>query len=146
MNYNLVDILLVEDNDQDAELTIHELKKHNVGNTLFRVSNGEEALEFIFATGKFDGQRNIEHSLKLILLDIKMPGIDGIEVLKSIKSNKVTKNSPVVILTSSNQDPVIRQCYDLGANSYIVKPVRFEDFTRAIMDLGNYWLVLNQPG
>lgn len=144
MNLNLTDILLVEDNDHDAELTIYELRKHNVGNNLLRLSDGEEALEFIFATGKFSGQRGVENLLKLILLDIKMPKTDGIEVLARIKSDIRTKLTPVVILTSSNQDPDIRRCYDLGANSYIVKPVRFEDFTRAIMNLGSYWLLLNQ--
>jgi len=145
MNYNLVDILLVEDNDYDAELTIHELKKNNLANNLFHVRDGEEALDFIFAMGKYTGLRAIESSPKLILLDIKMPKIDGIEVLEKIKLNAQTKKTPVVILTSSKEDPDIQRCYDLGANSYIVKPVNFESFAQAIMNLGFYWLLLNHP-
>jgi two-component system response regulator len=145
MNHNLVDILLVEDNADDAELTIHALKKHHMGNNLFHVSDGEEALDFIFATGKFKGQREIENSPKLILLDIKMPKVDGIEVLEKIKSDERTKQTPVVMLTSSKEDPDIKRCYTLGANSYIVKPVNFESFAQAIMNLGFYWLLLNQP-
>ena len=145
MNYNLVDILLVEDNDYDAELTVHELKKNNLANNLFHVRDGEEALEFIFATGKFTGLRNVESSPKLILLDIKMPKVDGIEVLEKIKGDSLTKNTPVVILTSSKEDPDIQRCYNLGANSYIVKPVNFESFAEAIRNLGFYWLLLNHP-
>lgn len=144
MNHNPIDILLVEDNLDDAELTIHALKKYNMGNNLFHASDGEEALEFIFATGKFAGQREIENSPKLILLDIKMPKVDGFEVLEKIKSDIRTKKTPVVILTSSKEDPDILRCYDLGANSYIVKPVGFESFAQAIMNLGFYWLLLNQ--
>jgi two-component system response regulator len=145
MNHNLVDILLVEDNADDAELTIHSLKKHHMGNNLFHVSDGEEALDFIFATGKFKGQREIENSPKLVLLDIKMPKVDGIEVLEKIKSDERTKQTPVVMLTSSKEDPDIKRSYALGANSYIVKPVNFESFAQAIMNLGFYWLLLNQP-
>lgn len=145
MKYDSVEILLVEDNFDDAELTIAELKKHNMANNLIHVADGEEALEFIFATGKYAGQRTIESSPKLILLDIKMPKVDGIEVLEKIKSDKRTKRIPVVILTSSKEDPDIRKCYNLGANSYIVKPVGFDGFAKAIMNLGFYWLLLNQP-
>jgi two-component system response regulator len=145
MNHNLVDILLVEDNADDAELTIHALKKHNMGNNLFHVSDGEEALDFIFARGKFSGQREVENSPKLVLLDIKMPKVDGIEVLERIKNDERTKKTPVVMLTSSKEDPDIKRCYNLGANSYIVKPVNFESFAQAIMNLGFYWLLLNQP-
>jgi len=144
MNCNMVDILLVEDNENDAELTIAELKKHHMGNNLIHVADGEEALEFIFATGKYEGKREVEQSPKLILLDIKMPKVDGIEVLAKIKSDDRTKRIPVVILTSSKEDPDVRQCYELGANSYIVKPVNFENFAQAIMNLGFYWLLLNQ--
>jgi len=145
MNHNLIDILLVEDNSDDAELTIHALKKHNMGNNLFHVTDGEEALEFIFATGQYAGKREVENAPKLVLLDIKMPKVNGIEVLQIIKSDPRTKNTPVVILTSSKEDPDIKQCYDLGANSYIVKPVNFDGFAKAIMNLGFYWLLLNQP-
>lgn len=145
MDPNSVDILLVEDNMEDAELTIRELKKHHMANKLFHVSDGEEALDFIFATGKFNGKRDILNRPKLILLDIQMPKINGIEVLKKIKEESTSKLTPVVILTSSKEDPDIKKCYSLGANSYIVKPVNFERFSEAIRNLGFYWLLLNQP-
>jgi len=145
MNSSPVDLLLVEDDSDDAELTIRELKKHNMANNLFHVRNGEEAIEFIFATGKFAGTRNILQAPKLILLDIQMPKVNGIEVLERIKSDERTKSTPVVILTSSKEDPDIQRCYALGANSYIVKPVNFEGFAEAIKNLGFYWLLLNQP-
>jgi two-component system, response regulator len=145
MNHNSVDLLLVEDNNSDAELTIRELKKHNLANNLFHVRDGEEALDFIFATGKFAGLRDISHPPKIILLDIQMPKIDGIQVLERVRSDERTKATPVVILTSSKEDPDIQKCYALGANSYIVKPVNFESFAQAIKNLGFYWLLLNQP-
>jgi two-component system response regulator len=145
MNHNSVEVLLVEDNLNDAELTIRELKKHNMANKLVHVKDGEEALDFIFATGKFSGIRNIAYPPKVILLDIQMPKINGIEVLQKIKSDPQTRITPVVILTSSKEDPDIQKCYDLGANSYIVKPVNFEGFAEAIRNLGFYWLLLNQP-
>ncbi|HMI79976.1 MAG TPA: response regulator [Ferruginibacter sp.] len=145
MNSSPVDLLLVEDDSDDAELTIRELKKHKMANNLFHVKNGEEAIEFIFATGKFAGTRNVLQSPKLILLDIQMPKVNGIEVLQKIKSDERTRATPVVILTSSKEDPDIQRCYSLGANSYIVKPVNFEGFAEAIKNLGFYWLLLNQP-
>src|SRR5882757_3189809 len=145
MNHNSVEVLLVEDNRNDAELTIRELKKHNLANNLFHVKDGEEALEFIFATGKYAGTRITEHPPKLILLDIQMPKVNGIEVLQKIKSDERTKTTPVVMLTSSKEDPDIQKCYSLGANSYIVKPVNFEGFADAIKNLGFYWLLINQP-
>jgi CheY-like chemotaxis protein len=145
MNSNLVDLLLVEDDKDDAELTIRELKKHKMANNLFHVRNGEEAIDFIFATGPFADTRSILHPPKLVLLDIQMPKINGIEVLEKIKSDERTKSTPVVILTSSKEDPDVQKCYSLGANSYIVKPVNFEGFADAIKNLGFYWLLLNQP-
>ena len=145
MNLNTVDLLLVEDNSNDAELTLRELKKHNLANNFFHVKDGAEALEFIFATGEFSGRRSMDNSPKLILLDIQMPKVNGIEVLQKIKSDERTKNTPVVILTSSKEDPDIKKCYELGANSYIVKPVNFERFAESIKNLGFYWLLLNQP-
>ena len=145
MNHNSVDILLVEDNPDDAELTIRELKKHNLANNLFHVSDGEEALEFIFATGRYANTRDLDIAPKLILLDIQMPKVNGIEVLEKIKSNELIKSIPVVMLTSSKEDPDIKKCYALGANSYIVKPVNFEGFAESIKNLGYYWLLLNQP-
>lgn len=144
MNPDTVEILLVEDNAGDAELTIRELKKHNMANNLVHLPNGAEALEFIFASGKYAGTRDIHHSPKLILLDIQMPKVNGTEVLKQIKTDPRTKTIPVVILTSSKQSPDIQVCYDLGANSYIVKPVNFEGFAQAIKNLGFYWILLNQ--
>ena len=144
MNYNLVDILLVEDNPDDAELTIRELKKHNMAHNLVHVKDGEEALDFIFCTGKYKGSREIEYLPRLMLLDIQMPKVNGIEVLEKIKSNPITKMIPIVVLTSSNESPDIKKCYNLGANSYIVKPVNFDGFTQAIKNIGTYWIVLNQ--
>lgn len=143
-NHNSIEILLVEDNRNDAELTIRELKKHNMANSLFHVKDGEEALEFIFATGRYASSRDMQSAPKVILLDIQMPKVNGIEVLQKIKSDERTRAIPVVILTSSKEDPDVKKCYSLGANSYIVKPVNFEGFAEAIRNLGFYWLLLNQ--
>jgi CheY-like chemotaxis protein len=145
MKQNSVDILLVEDNVHDAELTIRHLKKNNMANNLFHVSDGGEALDFIFSTGKFAGQRDLMKRPKIILLDIQMPKVSGIEVLQKIKEHPSTRSIPVIILTSSKENPDIQKCYALGANSYIVKPVNFESFAEAIKNLGFYWLLLNQP-
>ena len=145
MNFNAIDILLVEDNIDDAELAIRELKKARATSNIIHVKDGEEALDFIFALGKYTGQRDIQHFPKVILLDIQMPKVNGIEVLEKIKADERTKKIPVVILTSSNQSPDIKKCYSLGVNSYIVKPVNFEAYTRAVKELGLYWLLLNQP-
>ncbi|RXK58167.1 response regulator [Lacibacter luteus] len=139
-----VEILLVEDNIDDAELTIREMKKHNLANELFHVKDGAEAVDYIFGKGAFNG-RIIEQRPKLILLDIQMPKLNGIEVLEAIKTDERTKTIPVVMLTSSKEDPDIKRCYELGANSYIVKPVNFEAFTAAIKTLHYYWLLLNEP-
>lgn len=140
-----VDILLVEDSMNDAELAIRELKKNNLANNLFHVKDGEEAIDFIFATGKYAETRDVAYPPKVVLLDIQLPKINGIEVLEKIKSDERTKHVPVVMLTSSKEDPDIKKCYALGANSYIVKPVNFEGFAEAIKNLGFYWLLLNQP-
>jgi CheY-like chemotaxis protein len=145
MNLNTLDLLLVEDNMSDAELTIRELNKHNFANQLYHVKDGEEALEFIFATGKFAGIRDATNPPRLILLDIQMPKVNGFEVLQKIRADDRTSITPVVILTSSKEDPDIKACYKLGANSYIVKPVNFEGFAESIRSLGFYWLLLNQP-
>lgn len=138
-----VEILLIEDNPSDAEMTIRALRKNNIANHLVHLKDGEEALSFIFGTGSYEG-RNTNNLPKVILLDLKMPKVDGIEVLKRIKVDEKTKLIPVVVLTSSNEDPDINTCYKLGANSYIVKPVGFENFTKAIAELGMYWLLLNK--
>jgi two-component system response regulator len=145
MNTNTVEVLLVEDNMSDAELTIRELKKHHMANNLVHVINGEEALDFVFATGKFTEMRVSKINPKLILLDIQMPKVNGLEVLERIKSDAKTKTIPVVILTSSKEHLDIEKCYNLGANSYIVKPVNFENFSEAIKNIGFYWLLVNQP-
>ena len=144
MNYNSVEVLLVEDNMEDAEMTIRELKRNNMANNLFHVKDGEEALEFIFAEGKYADSRDLLYKPKVILLDIQMPKVNGIEVLQKVKADLRTSSTPVVILTSSKEDPDIQRCYKLGANSYLVKPVNFEGFAAAIRHLGFYWLLLNQ--
>lgn len=145
MTQSKVDLLLVEDNPNDAELAIRQLKKNNLANNLFHVKDGEEALEFIFATGRYAVQNDQIKHPRIVLLDIQMPKVSGIEVLQKMKDDPRTKSIPVVILTSSKEDPDIQKCYALGANSYIVKPVNFESFAEAIKNLGFYWLLLNQP-
>ena len=139
-----VEILLVEDNIHDAEMTIRSLKKVNLANNLFHVKDGEEALEFIFAQCKFAG-RDLVNAPKVILLDIKMPKVDGIEVLRRIKADEATRCIPVVIMTSSKEELDIVSSYELGVNSYVVKPVDFEGFAKAVSELGLYWLITNQP-
>jgi len=143
MNDNKVEVLLVEDNPHDAEMTIRSLKKVNLANRLIHLKDGKEALDFIFAKGAFS-DRQIENKPKVILLDIKMPKIDGIEVLRQIKANEITKTIPVVIMTSSKQEQDIITSYNLGVNSYVVKPVDFESFAKAVSELGLYWLITNQ--
>lgn len=142
-NSQQVEILLVEDNMDDAEMTIRALRKKNLSNRLTHLTDGEEALDFLFGRGKFK-ERDINLKPKLILLDLKMPKIDGMEVLEKVKSHSETKKIPVVVLTSSKEDPDLRKCYELGANSYIVKPVEFESFVNAVSELGLYWMLLNQ--
>ena len=137
-----VEILLVEDNLNDAEMTIRALKK-SVTQKIFHLKDGAAALDYFSGKGQFEG-RNLNNKPKVILLDLKMPKVDGIEVLEKIKSNESTKKIPVVVLTSSNQDPDIEKCYLLGANSYIVKPVDFESFHKVVSELGLYWVVNNQ--
>ncbi len=141
--YNEVEIVLVEDNPNDAELTIRALKKINLANNLIHLKDGAEALDFIFARGIYS-QRNVENIPKVILLDIKMPKVDGIEVLRQIKGNDLTKRIPVVIMTSSKEQKDIFNSYNLGVNSYVVKPVDFESFAKAVSELGLYWVLLNQ--
>ncbi len=138
-----VEILIVEDNIDDANLTIRSLKKSNITNHLYHVKDGAEALDFVFARGAY-ASRTTETQPKLILLDIKMPKVTGIEVLEQIKADSTTRSIPVVVLTSSQEDPDIKKCYELGANSYITKPVDFEGFVKAIKDLGMYWMVLSK--
>lgn len=141
---NQVEVLLVEDNIHDAEMTIRALRKVNLSNNLVHVKDGEEALDFIFARGKFNG-RETERLPKVILLDIKMPKVDGIEVLRQLKSHDTSKSIPVVIMTSSKEEQDVIRSYQLGVNSYVVKPVDFEGFAKAVSELGLYWLLTNQP-
>jgi two-component system, response regulator len=137
------DIILVEDNASDAELAIRALRKNNIANTILHLQDGQEVLDYLFATGAYEG-RNISDQPKVILLDLKMPKVDGIEVLQQIKSDERTKTIPVVLLTSSKEDKDIERGYNAGVNSYIVKPVGFENFVKAISEIGLYWLVVNQ--
>ncbi|HMH21174.1 MAG TPA: response regulator [Puia sp.] len=139
-----IDVLIVEDNPSDAEMTTRALKKNNFANRLFHVSDGAEALDFIFGEGEYAGEQ-IGHTLKLILLDLKMPRVNGIEVLQKIKADARTKKIPVVMLTSSKEDPDIQKCYDLGANGYVVKPVEFSEFHKTITNIGLFWLMVNEP-
>jgi two-component system response regulator len=143
-NLNAVEILIVEDNPQDAELTIRAMRKNNLANNLYLVEDGEEALDFIFCKGKY-ANRSFAQPPKVIFLDLKLPKISGLEVLQEIKSNPLTKSMPVVMVTSSREDPDIRKAYELGVNSYVVKPVNFEDFLSAMSQTGLYWLLVNEP-
>ncbi len=143
MDNHEVEILIVEDNHEDAELCIRALKKNHLANNLIHVIDGAEALDFLFARGTYS-QRDVNNVPKLILLDLKMPKVNGLEVLQKLKSNVLTKTIPVVILTSSAEDPDIKKSYELGANSYIVKPVEFNNFAKTIADLGMYWMVINR--
>jgi two-component system response regulator len=140
---NPVDILLVEDNPQDAELTIRAFKKHNLANHLFLVEDGAEALDYIFGRGKYTERQGDKYP-KIILLDLKLPKVNGLEVLRALKTDERTRAIPVVVVTSSNEDPDIQAAYDLGANSYVVKPVEFSAFTEAMSRIGFYWLLVNQ--
>ena len=140
---NEIEILLVEDNMNDAELAIRALKKSNLANKILHLKDGASALDFLYGRGEFD-QRNVLNLPKVILLDLKMPKVDGFEVLLNIKGHESLKTIPVVVLTSSKESPDIEKAYSLGANSYIVKPVNFDGFLKAISELGFYWLLLNQ--
>ena len=137
------EILLVEDNPNDVELTLRALQKQNLDSKVFVVRDGAEALDYIFATGNY-ASRKIEARPKVVFLDLKLPKVDGIEVLRKIKSDERTRSMPVVMLTSSQEERDVTESYRLGVNSYIVKPVDFEQFTDAVQKLGFYWLLLNQ--
>src|SRR3954470_3449993 len=141
-----VEILLVEDSATDLELTLRALKKANLANRIEIARDGQEALDFLFARNQYS-ERSPEDKPRLVLLDLKLPKVDGLEVLKIVKSDPRTRSIPVVVLTSSSEQRDIVESYDLGVNSYIVKPVDFDGFTAAIAELGLYWLVMNSaPG
>ena len=142
-NYDLVEILIVEDNPNDAELTVRALKENSLANDLFVVEDGEEALDFLFCKGKY-ASRNPSKFLKVIFLDLKLPRISGLEALREIRSNPLTKYIPVVVVTSSKEDPDIKESYNLGANAYVVKPMEFDNFVDAIQQTGLFWLLVNE--
>jgi two-component system, response regulator len=144
VNADAIDILLVEDNPQHVELTLRALGKNNLANRVLVAKDGAEALEYIFAT-HLDYQHPIENGPKVILLDLKLPKVDGLEVLRRLKSDERTKAIPVVVVTTSENDQDVVKSYKLGANSYIVKPVSFEKFVEAVSQLGFYWMMVNKP-
>jgi len=142
-NFNAVEILLVEDNPQDAELMIRALRKQNLANQIYVAEDGAEALDFIFCNGKY-ADRDFSKSPKVIFLDLKLPKVSGLEVLQELKSNPLTQTLPVVVVTSSRENPDIKKAYELGVNSYVVKPVNFDDFLKAMSQIGLYWLLVNE--
>ncbi len=144
MSYHNVEILFVEDSLDDATLTIRALNKSGFTNKLLHVINGAEALDFLYCKGKF-ADRNPKEFPKLVLLDLKMPKVSGLQVLEKIKADPILRSLPVVMLTSSNEGPDIEKCFALGANSYIVKPVDSDKFFHAVKEIGMYWMVLSQP-
>ena len=137
-------ILLVEDNPDDEALTMRALKQSKLANEIVITRDGNEALEFLFATGKYEG-RDLSHAPAVILLDLKLPKLSGLEVLQRLRADPRTKLIPVVVLTSSSEDEDMLRSYELGANSYVRKPVVFGRFADAVSQLGMYWMLLNQP-
>lgn len=145
-NFEVVDILLAEDSDADAELTLRALRKHNIGNAVHRVRDGQEALDFLVREGAYAGCAPARQ-LKLVLLDLKMPKVNGVEVLRRLREMESFRTLPVVIMTSSNEERDIVQSYRLGANSYVVKPIDFMQFAKTVVEVGLYWIVTNRvPG
>jgi CheY-like chemotaxis protein len=144
METNEVEILLIEDDPHDAELAIRALKKNNLANKLIWVKDGAEALDFMFARGVYSN-REVNHTPKVVLLDLRLPKVDGMEVLEKIRSDERTKHTPVVVLTSSKEDIDVVNAYKLSVNSYIGKPVNFDEFSKTVAELGLYWLLLNKP-
>ncbi len=143
MEHEKRDIIVVEDNPNDAELMVRSLKKNNLANKLVVLEDGEQALDYIFCTGEYKG-RDSSVLPNVIFLDLKLPKVNGLEILKKVKSNDKTKMIPVVIVTSSKEDPDIKAAYEFGANSYVVKPVDFTKFKETINQLGLYWIVVNE--
>ncbi len=144
MANSAVEILLVEDNPNDVELTLRALKKNNLANRVVVVKDGAEALDFIFATGDYS-ERDILNVPKVVFLDLKLPKVDGLEVLRRMKSDERTSKIPVVVLTSSQEDRDIVESYKLGVNSYVTKPVDFDQFISSVQEIGLYWLIVNKP-
>ncbi|MEI6682512.1 MAG: response regulator [Bacteroidota bacterium] len=143
-NYSPVEILLIEDNPNDAALALRALRRKHLVNHIEVIDDGADALDFLFHRGKYE--ERISMALpRVIFLDLKLPRIDGLEILKEIRANEITRKLPVVIVSSSKEDPDISRAYELGANSYVVKPVDFETFIKVISELGMYWLLLNEP-
>ena len=138
-----VEILLVEDNTEDAEMTLRALRRNNLGNRVHWVKDGEEALEFMFSTGQY-AARSAAPTPKLVMLDLKMPKVDGIEVLRRLKQSEATRPVPVVVMTSSNEDSDVLKSYHLGVNSYIVKPIQFDVFLETVAKIGLYWVITNR--
>lgn len=143
MGEHLIEILLVEDNPNDAELSLYALKKHHVANRIHLARDGAEAIDYLFGTGAYEG-RNVEDTPKVVLLDLKLPKVDGLGVLRRIKADPRTRQIPVVVLTSSREERDIIESYNLGVNSYIVKPIDFEQFSESVRQLGLYWVLLNE--
>jgi len=141
---NGIEILLVEDNARDAELTVRALKKNNLANNLYIAKDGAEALDFLLCKGEYS-KRDLTNLPKVVFLDLKLPKVSGLEVLKTIKGDKRISKIPVVVVTSSSEEPDVKEAYRLGANSYVLKPLDFEKFKTAISKLGYYWLVVNYP-
>ena len=141
--HDQMEILLVEDNPADAEMTLRALRRNNLANKVHWVKDGEEALEYMFCSGAYAG-RDRAAGPKLVMLDIKMPKVDGIEVLRRLKANEETRTVPVVVMTSSNEERDVVESYRLGVNSYIVKPVRFESFLETVANIGLYWMITNR--
>jgi CheY-like chemotaxis protein len=142
--WNEVEVLLIEDNPEDAELAIRALKKHNLANNLLHLKDGADALDFIFAQNEYQG-KSMESSPKIIMLDLKLPKVNGLEVLAEIRKDERTKTIPVVVLTSSAEEQDVVESYRLGVNSYIVKPIEFNKFVEAVRHIGLYWLLMNVP-
>lgn len=141
---NEVEILLVEDNPRDLELTLRVLRKNNLANSVVTVTDGEQALDFVFGRGKFAG-RDMNNGPRVIFLDLKLPRVDGIEVLRQVKADERTRKIPIVVVTSSAEERDRIESYHLGVNSYVVKPIEFDAFVKTIGDLGFYWVAINKP-
>lgn len=143
-DFSAIEILIVEDNPRDAELTLRALQKNNLANNILIANDGADALDFFFCRGKYK-KRSFTNPPKVVLLDLKLPKVNGLEILKIVKGDKRTSHIPIVVVTSSKQEPDMKEAYALGVNSYVVKPVDFDQFINAMSSLGLYWLLVNEP-